>query len=155
MLLEIQKAQDTIFNLQKLGAAKDEYIRVKSRDVDKVKQELKILKGMHARELEMFRTEITKSVDVAVCEARIMLAGEALDPSFANSSWDVEGWKDRLAKLQGKDVESSGIKAIADPEDKGKDAEGKVVAGLEGLDAEAEKDVAGKVAGPGDEGILD
>jgi hypothetical protein len=61
------------------------------KEVEKVRQELEILKSIHAKDMERFRTEITKSAAAVVFQARINLAAKATDPDFDKSSWDVEG----------------------------------------------------------------
>jgi hypothetical protein len=70
VLQENQKPNEVISDLRKLGSAKDEFIRNKAKQVERVQEELGILKSMHAREIERFRNEITNSAVAAVCQAR-------------------------------------------------------------------------------------
>jgi hypothetical protein len=80
---------------------------------------LGFLKSLHAREMEGFRTEITNSAAAAVCQARIKLAAEALDPNSNKSFWDIEGWKQRLTELKGKPDKHPEVKATEDIPDEG------------------------------------
>ncbi|KAM0063958.1 hypothetical protein Hdeb2414_s0003g00096961 [Helianthus debilis subsp. tardiflorus] len=50
------------------------------------------------------RHEITQhakvSAAIAMYKTQLQMALEAQDPAFDKSTWDVEGWKERLAELE-------------------------------------------------------
>ncbi|MFS7978255.1 hypothetical protein Hanom_Chr10g00913391 [Helianthus anomalus] len=53
------------------------------------------------------KQEITQdakvSAAIAMYKIQLQMAEEAQDPTFDKSSWDVEGWKARLADLDDED----------------------------------------------------
>ncbi|KAJ0925495.1 hypothetical protein HanRHA438_Chr04g0160381 [Helianthus annuus] len=43
------------------------------------------------------------SAAIAMYKIQLQMATEAQDPSFDKSTWDIEGWKARLAELEDED----------------------------------------------------
>ncbi|KAM0055599.1 hypothetical protein Hdeb2414_s0006g00208061 [Helianthus debilis subsp. tardiflorus] len=89
-----------ITDLQHVAALKD----LKIADLEK---ELQATKGEAAKMLINFdyeKQEITQdakvSAAIAMYRIQLQMATEAQDPSFDKSTWDVEGWKARLAELE-------------------------------------------------------
>ncbi|KAM0035995.1 hypothetical protein Hdeb2414_s0015g00453081 [Helianthus debilis subsp. tardiflorus] len=89
-----------IADLQQVAVLKD----LKIADLEK---ELQAAKGEAAKMLINFdyeRHEITQdakvSAAIAMYKIQLQMAMEAQDPAFDKSTWDVEGWKARLAELE-------------------------------------------------------
>ncbi|MFS7979167.1 hypothetical protein Hanom_Chr10g00924231 [Helianthus anomalus] len=89
-----------IADLQQMGVPKD----LKIADLEK---ELRATKDDAAKMLINFdyeKQEITQdakvSATIAMYKIQLQMAMEALDPAFDKSTWDVKGWKARLAELE-------------------------------------------------------
>ncbi|XP_035840571.1 uncharacterized protein LOC118487634 [Helianthus annuus] len=89
-----------IADLQQMGVLKD----LKIADLEK---ELRATKDKAARMLINFdyeKHDITQDAKVSAVitmyKIQLQIAAEAQDPSFDKSTWDVEGWKARLAELE-------------------------------------------------------
>ncbi|KAM0040482.1 hypothetical protein Hdeb2414_s0012g00394411 [Helianthus debilis subsp. tardiflorus] len=89
-----------IADLQQMGVLKD----LKIADLEK---ELRATKDEAAKALINFdyeKQEITQdakvSAAIAMYRIQLQMATEAQDPSFDKSTWDVDGWKARLAELE-------------------------------------------------------
>ncbi|KAJ0863214.1 hypothetical protein HanPSC8_Chr12g0527341 [Helianthus annuus] len=89
-----------IADLQQMGVLKD----LKIADLEK---ELRATKDNAARMLINFdyeKHDITQdakvSAAIAMYKIQLQMAAEAQDPAFDKSTWDVEGWKARLAELE-------------------------------------------------------
>ncbi|KAJ0861986.1 hypothetical protein HanPSC8_Chr12g0512951 [Helianthus annuus] len=89
-----------IANLQQMGVLKD----LKIADLEK---ELRATKDKAVRMLINFdyeKHDITQDAKVSAAitmyKIQLQMAAEAQDPSFDKSTWDVEGWKARLAELE-------------------------------------------------------
>ncbi|KAM0043015.1 putative nucleic acid-binding, replication factor A [Helianthus debilis subsp. tardiflorus] len=89
-----------IADLQQVGVLKD----LKIADLEK---ELRATKDDAAKMLIKFnyeKHEITQdakvSAAIAMYKIQLQMAMEAQDPAFDKSTWDVEGWKARLAELE-------------------------------------------------------
>ncbi|KAJ0496481.1 hypothetical protein HanLR1_Chr13g0470721 [Helianthus annuus] len=89
-----------IADLQQMGVLKD----LKIADLEK---ELRATKDKAARMLINFdyeKHDITQDAKVSAAitmyKIQLQMAAEAQDPSFDKSTWDVEGWKARLAELE-------------------------------------------------------
>ncbi|KAJ0870541.1 hypothetical protein HanRHA438_Chr11g0501661 [Helianthus annuus] len=92
-----------IADLQQMGVLKD----LKIADLEK---ELRATKDKAARMLINFdyeKHDITQDAKVSAAitmyKIQLQMAAEAQDPAFNKSTWDVEGWKARLAELEGDD----------------------------------------------------
>ncbi|KAJ0885313.1 hypothetical protein HanPSC8_Chr10g0443891 [Helianthus annuus] len=89
-----------IADLQQMGVLKD----LKIADLEK---ELRATKDKAARMLINFdyeKHDITQDAKVSAAitmyKSQLQMAAEAQDPSFDKGTWDVEGWKARLAELE-------------------------------------------------------
>ncbi|KAJ0800387.1 hypothetical protein HanPI659440_Chr03g0102411 [Helianthus annuus] len=89
-----------IADLQQMGVLKD----LKIADLQK---ELRATKDDAAKMLINFdyeKHEITQDAKVSAAitmyKIQLQMAMEAQDPAFDKSTWDVEGWKERLAELE-------------------------------------------------------
>ncbi|KAJ0508166.1 hypothetical protein HanIR_Chr11g0514271 [Helianthus annuus] len=89
-----------IADLQQVGVLKD----LKIADLQK---ELQATKNDAAKMLINFdyeKHEITQDAKVSAAitmyKIQLQMAAEAQDPAFDKSTWDVEGWKARLAELE-------------------------------------------------------
>ncbi|KAJ0493219.1 hypothetical protein HanIR_Chr12g0583681 [Helianthus annuus] len=78
--------------------------------LDYVNEELRATKDEAAQMLinmDGEKQEITQdakvSAAIAMYKIQLQMAAEAQDPAFDKSSWDVEGWKARLAELEDDD----------------------------------------------------
>ncbi|KAJ0867053.1 hypothetical protein HanRHA438_Chr12g0558711 [Helianthus annuus] len=92
-----------IADLQQMGVLKD----LKIADLEK---ELRATKDDAAKMLINFdyeKHEITQdakvSATITMYKIQLQMAMEAQDPAFDKSTWDVEGWKARLAELEDDD----------------------------------------------------
>ncbi|KAJ0681769.1 hypothetical protein HanPI659440_Chr16g0639811 [Helianthus annuus] len=92
-----------IADLQQMGVLKD----LKIADLEK---ELRATKDEAAQMLinmDCEKQEITQdakvSAAIAMYRIQLQMAAEAQDPAFDKSTWDVEGWKARLAELEDDD----------------------------------------------------
>ncbi|KAJ0942254.1 hypothetical protein HanPSC8_Chr03g0089821 [Helianthus annuus] len=92
-----------IADLQQMGVLKD----LKIADLEK---ELRATKDEAAKmliNLDCEKQEITQdakvSAAIAMYKIQLQMAAEAQDPAFDKSTWDVEGWKARLAELEDDD----------------------------------------------------
>ncbi|KAJ0763918.1 hypothetical protein HanPI659440_Chr08g0286341 [Helianthus annuus] len=92
-----------IADLQQMGVLKD----LKIADLEK---ELRATKDEAAQMLTNFdceKHEITQDAKVSAAitmyKIQLQMAAEAQDPAFDKSTWDVEGWKARLAELEDDD----------------------------------------------------
>ncbi|KAJ0955895.1 hypothetical protein HanPSC8_Chr01g0008211 [Helianthus annuus] len=89
-----------IADLQQMGVLKD----LKIADLEK---ELRATKDKAARMLINFdyeKHDITQDAKVSAAitmyKIQLQMVAEAQDPSFNKGTWDVEGWKARLAELE-------------------------------------------------------
>ncbi|KAJ0546181.1 hypothetical protein HanIR_Chr08g0358051 [Helianthus annuus] len=92
-----------IADLQQMGVLKD----LKIADLEK---ELRATKDKAVKALISFdyeKRDITQdakvSAAITMCKIQLQMAAEAQDPSFDRGTWDVEGWKARLAELEDDD----------------------------------------------------
>ena len=89
-----------IADLQQMGVLKD----LKIADLEK---ELRATKDEAVKALINFdyeKRDITQDAKVSAAitmyKIQLQMAAEAQDPSFDRGTWDVEGWKARLAELE-------------------------------------------------------
>ena len=80
---------------------------LKDLKIADLQKELQATKNDAAKMLINFdyeRHEITQdakvSAAIAMYKIQLQMAMEAQDPAFDKSTWDVEGWKARLAELE-------------------------------------------------------
>ncbi|KAJ0766173.1 hypothetical protein HanPI659440_Chr08g0312451 [Helianthus annuus] len=99
----VEDQESQIADLQQMGVLKD----LKIGDLEK---ELRVMKAEAAQRLidmDNEKQEITQdakvSAAIAMYKIQLQMAEEAQDPTFDKSSWDVEGWKARLADLEDED----------------------------------------------------
>ncbi|KAM0035994.1 hypothetical protein Hdeb2414_s0015g00453071 [Helianthus debilis subsp. tardiflorus] len=99
----VEDQESQIADLQQMGVLKD----LKIADLEK---ELRATKDEAAQMLinmDGEKQEITQdakvSAAIAMYKIQLQMAAEAQDPAFDKSSWDVEGWKARLAELEDED----------------------------------------------------
>ncbi|KAJ0679968.1 hypothetical protein HanPI659440_Chr16g0619021 [Helianthus annuus] len=96
----VEDQDHQIADLQQMGVLKD----LKIADLEK---ELRASKDEAAQMLinmDCEKQEITQDAKVSAAMAmykiQLQMAAEAQDPSFDKGTWDVEGWKARLAELE-------------------------------------------------------
>ncbi|KAJ0819747.1 hypothetical protein HanPSC8_Chr16g0699631 [Helianthus annuus] len=99
----VEDQESQIADLQQMGVLKD----LKIGDLEK---ELRVMKAEAAQRLidmDNEKQEITQdakvSAAIAMYKIQLQMAEEAQDPTFDKGSWDVEGWKARLADLEDED----------------------------------------------------
>ena len=92
-----------IADLQQMGVLKDLKIADLEKEIRAVKDEA--VKALINFDYE--KHDITQdakvSAAIAMYKIQLQMAAEAQDPAFDKSSWDVEGWKARLADLEDED----------------------------------------------------
>ncbi|KAJ0785724.1 hypothetical protein HanOQP8_Chr02g0046511 [Helianthus annuus] len=124
----VENQESQIADLQQMGVLKDLTIA----DLEKELQAIKDEAAQRLIDMDNEKQEITQdakvSAAIAMYKIQLQMAEEAQDPTFDKSSWDVEGWKARLADLDDEE----------DAED---------IPRLEGGDAA--KDQGGEVGGDG------
>ncbi|KAJ0782058.1 hypothetical protein HanLR1_Chr01g0003781 [Helianthus annuus] len=120
-----------IADLQQMGVLKD----LKIADLEKQLRATKDEAAQMQVNMDGEKQEITQdakvSAAIAMYKIQLQMAAEAQDPAFDKSSWDVEGWKARLAELEDED-------------------EAEEIPMLEG--GEAGKDQGGEASGAGGDG---
>ena len=99
----VEDQESQIADLQQMGVLKD----LKIADLEK---ELRATKDEAAKMLiniDYEKHDITQDAKVSAAitmyKIQLQMAMEAQDPAFDKSSWDVEGWKARLAELEDED----------------------------------------------------
>ncbi|KAJ0681771.1 hypothetical protein HanPI659440_Chr16g0639831 [Helianthus annuus] len=92
-----------IADLHQMGVLKDLKITDLEKEIRAVKDEA--VKALIKFDYE--KHDITQdakvSAAVAMYKIQLQMATEAQDPSFDKSTWDIEGWKARLAELEDED----------------------------------------------------
>ncbi|KAF5771152.1 hypothetical protein HanRHA438_Chr14g0678941 [Helianthus annuus] len=95
----VEDQESQIADLQQMGVLKD----LKIADLEKELQATKDEAAQRLIDMDNEKQEITQdakvSAAIAMYKIQLQMAEEALDPTFDKSSWDVEGWKARLADL--------------------------------------------------------
>ncbi|KAJ0479817.1 hypothetical protein HanIR_Chr13g0624431 [Helianthus annuus] len=124
----VEDQESQIANLQQMGMLKD----LKIADLEKELRATKDEAAQRLKDMDGEKQEIIQDAKVSAATAmykiQLQMAAEAQDPAFDKSSWDVEGWKARLAELEDED-------------------EAEEIPMLEGGDAE--KDQGGEAGGDG------
>ncbi|KAJ0874583.1 hypothetical protein HanPSC8_Chr11g0465971 [Helianthus annuus] len=100
---QVEDQDRQIADLQQMGVLKD----LKIADLEK---EIRAIKDEAVKALINFdyeKHDITQDAKVSAAitmyKIQLQMATEAQDPSFDKSTWDVEGWKARLAELEDED----------------------------------------------------
>ncbi|KAF5774545.1 hypothetical protein HanXRQr2_Chr13g0601791 [Helianthus annuus] len=100
---QVEDQDRQIADLQQMGALKDLKIADLEKEIRTVKDEA--VKALINFDYE--KHDITQdakvSAAIAMYKIQLQMATEAQDPSFDKSTWDVEGWKARLAELEDDD----------------------------------------------------
>ncbi|KAF5820827.1 hypothetical protein HanXRQr2_Chr01g0006641 [Helianthus annuus] len=124
----VEDQESQIADLQQMGVLKD----LKIADLEKELRATKDEAAQRLIDMDSEKQEIIQDAKVSAATAmykiQLQMAAEAQDPAFDKSSWDVEGWKARLAELEDED-------------------EAEEIPMLEGGDAE--KDQGGEAGGDG------
>ncbi|KAJ0808758.1 hypothetical protein HanPI659440_Chr01g0006871 [Helianthus annuus] len=99
----VEDQESQIADLQQMGVLKD----LKMADLEKELQATKDEAAQRLIEMDNEKQEITQDAKVSAAitmyKIQLQMAEEAQDPTFDKSSWDVEGWKARLADLEDED----------------------------------------------------
>ncbi|KAF5769371.1 hypothetical protein HanXRQr2_Chr14g0647451 [Helianthus annuus] len=100
---QVEDQDRQIADLQQMGVQKDLKIADLEKEIRAVKDEA--VKALINFDYEKHDITQDAKVSAAIAMYRIQLqmATEAQDPSFDKSTWDVEGWKARLAELEDED----------------------------------------------------
>ena len=95
----VEDQESQIADLQQMGVLKD----LKIADLEKELRATKDEAAQRLIDMDNEKQEITQdakvSAAIAMYKIQLQMAEEAQDPTFDKSSWDVEGWKARLADL--------------------------------------------------------
>ncbi|KAJ0486946.1 hypothetical protein HanHA89_Chr14g0585141 [Helianthus annuus] len=95
----VEDQESQIADLQQMGVLKD----LKIADLEKELQATKDEAAQRLIDMDNEKQEITQdakvSAAIAMYKIQLQMVEEAQDPTFDKSSWDVEGWKARLADL--------------------------------------------------------
>ncbi|KAJ0520315.1 hypothetical protein HanIR_Chr10g0458011 [Helianthus annuus] len=99
----VEDQESQIADLQQMGVLKD----LKIADLEKELRAMKTEAAQRLIDMDNEKQEITQdakvSAAIAMYKIQLQMAEEAQDPTFDKSSWDVEGWKARLADLEDED----------------------------------------------------
>ncbi|KAJ0428453.1 hypothetical protein HanHA300_Chr17g0646291 [Helianthus annuus] len=122
----VENQDNKIADLQQVALLKDLKIADLQKDLQNAKNETaKVLINFDYERHEI--TEDAKvSAAIAMYKTKLQMALEAQDPDFDRSTWDVEGWKARLAELDGEEEaeEIMTIEAGGSGKDQGGEASG-------------------------------
>lgn len=102
----IDEQAQTISELRKLASAKDKVMNDDLAKIKELKEANKKLIDGKAKEMSSYLAQAKASARMAIKEARIKLAKEALTEGFDVHSWDVVAWEKELADLK-KDPEGA------------------------------------------------
>ncbi|MFS7992506.1 hypothetical protein Hanom_Chr12g01083011 [Helianthus anomalus] len=95
----VEEQDKKIAELQQVALLKDLKIADLQKDLQDAKAETtKILINVDYEKQDITR-DAKVSAAIAMYKTKIQMASDAQDPDFDKSSWDVEGWKARLAEL--------------------------------------------------------
>ncbi|KAJ0947500.1 hypothetical protein HanRHA438_Chr01g0015901 [Helianthus annuus] len=99
----VEDQESQIADLQQMGVLKD----LKIADLEKELRATKDEAAQRLIDMDGEKQEITQdakvSAAIAMYKIQLQMAEEAQDPAFDKSTWDVEGWKARLAELEDED----------------------------------------------------
>ena len=99
----VEDQESQIADLQQMGVLKD----LKIADLEKELQATKDEAAQRLIDMDGEKQEIIQDAKVSAATAmykiQLQMAAEAQDPAFDKSSWDVEGWKARVAELEDED----------------------------------------------------
>ncbi|KAJ0622202.1 hypothetical protein HanRHA438_Chr01g0015921 [Helianthus annuus] len=99
----VEDQESQIADLQQMGVLKD----LKIADLEKELRATKDEAAQRLIDMDGEKQEITQdakvSAAIAMYKIQLQMAAEAQDPAFDKSTWDVEGWKARLAELEDED----------------------------------------------------
>ncbi|KAJ0548411.1 hypothetical protein HanIR_Chr08g0383461 [Helianthus annuus] len=122
----VEDQDSKIADLQQVALLKDLKIADLQKDLQNAKNETaKVLINFDYERHEI--TEDAKvSAAIAMYKTKLQMALEAQDPDFDRSTWDVEGWKARLAELDDEEEaeEILTIEAGGSGKDQGGEASG-------------------------------
>ena len=96
----VEELDKRIADLQQISILKDHKIA----DLEKALQAARTETAKLLIDIDYEKHEIVEGAKVSAAitmyKTRLQMAQEAQDPDFDRSSWDVEGWKARLADLE-------------------------------------------------------
>ncbi|KAJ0930831.1 hypothetical protein HanPSC8_Chr04g0154051 [Helianthus annuus] len=99
----VEDQESQIADLQQMGVLKD----LKIADLEKELRATKDEAAQRLTDMDGEKQEITQdakvSAAIAMYKIQLQMAAEAQDLAFDKSTWDVEGWKARLAELEDED----------------------------------------------------
>ena len=101
----VEELDKKIADLQQVAVLKDLALADLRKELQDTKQEMaKVLVNVDYEKSEI--TEDAKiSAAIAMYRTKLQMALEAQDPAFDKSTWDVEGWRARLAELDDEEAE--------------------------------------------------
>ena len=107
----VEELDKKIADLQQVAVLKD----LKIADLEKALQDAKTQTAKISIDIDYKKHELVEGAKVSAAitmyKTKLKMAQEAQDPDFDRSSWDVEGWKARLADLED-DEEAEEVLAI-------------------------------------------
>ncbi|KAJ0946658.1 hypothetical protein HanRHA438_Chr01g0006391 [Helianthus annuus] len=107
----VEELDKKIADLQQVAVLKD----LKIADLEKALQDAKTQTAKILIDIDYEKHELVEGAKVSAAitmyKTKLKMAQEAQDPDFDRSSWDVEGWKARLADLED-DEEAEEVLAI-------------------------------------------
>ena len=96
----VEKLDEKIADLQQVAVLKD----LKIAELEKALQAARNETAKILIDIDYEKHEIMEGAKVSAAitmyKTKLQMAQEAQDPNFDKSSWDVEGWKARLADLE-------------------------------------------------------
>ncbi|KAJ0814548.1 hypothetical protein HanPSC8_Chr17g0787001 [Helianthus annuus] len=120
----VEDQESQIADLQQMGVLKD----LKIADLEKELRATKDEGAQRLLDMDGEKQEIIQDAKVSAATAmykiQLQMAADAQDPAFDKSSWDVEGWKARLAELEDEDEEIPMLECGDAEKDQGGEAGG-------------------------------
>ncbi|KAJ0434276.1 hypothetical protein HanIR_Chr17g0879721 [Helianthus annuus] len=96
----VEDQESQIADLQQMGVLKDLKIANLEKELRATKDEAAQMLIIMDGEKQEITQDAKVSAAIAMYKIQLQMAAEAQDPAFDKSSWDVEGWKARLAELE-------------------------------------------------------
>lgn len=127
--------QKRIDDLRQLAATKNKLMDELCMELARVKEECESLRGSHAKEIKAYRDNLKIHDMLVIYQTKINMADQALNSGFDKNSWDIEGQRARVVKLEAeknKDYMHGETKAGGEADEEDKMELGVMVSGFEG-----------------------
>ena len=107
----VEEAEQKHLEFQKIFLAKDQTISSLEKDLNLAKKQVVMAQINVDHEKHEVLEDAKVSAAITMYKIKLQMAKEAEDPDFDRTTWDQEGWKAKLAKLDDKE-EATKVLAI-------------------------------------------